>query len=258
MEARRDPLRELREVGPQHHVAQLGLADQDQLQQLVLAGIDVGEHPQLFQRLAVEVLRLVEDQHHPPPVGVFLDQIGLQPREEVDVVLARAGGLVQRHQHPAQQLAAAALGVGDQRHADVVLDLAQQMLQQRRLAGPHLARYERDRRAGQDAVFEDRVRAQMDRPPVHEVRIGQRARTAARADRNARCRCRSCCSWGPFPASPGPSAIGRLMITARGYAPGPRSTSRAESRGAAIALIQPLAVHACACYYIYLSLRCLN
>jgi hypothetical protein len=46
------------------HLAQLGLAHQDQLQKLILVGVDVGEHPQLFEPLDRQVLRLVDDQHH--------------------------------------------------------------------------------------------------------------------------------------------------------------------------------------------------
>ena len=82
MEARDHALGELLELGPLEHRAQLGLADQDDLQQLALVGLEVGQQAQLLEHLGRELLRLVDDEH-----VVLADGVGLQQEvvERVDV-----------------------------------------------------------------------------------------------------------------------------------------------------------------------------
>ena len=63
VEARDHALRQLLELGPREHRAQLGLADQDDLQQLALVGLEVGQQAQLLEHVGREILRLVDDQH---------------------------------------------------------------------------------------------------------------------------------------------------------------------------------------------------
>ena len=62
MEARDHALRELLEFGALEHRAQLGLADEDDLQQLPLVGLEVGQQAQLLEHVGREHLRLVDDQ----------------------------------------------------------------------------------------------------------------------------------------------------------------------------------------------------
>ena len=45
-----------------HHGPKLGLADQKALQQRLIAELEVGEHPQLFDRSRREILSLVDDE----------------------------------------------------------------------------------------------------------------------------------------------------------------------------------------------------
>ena len=65
-----DPLDELAEPWLPQGLAQLGLADQDELQQRLGLAVEVREHPQLLERFRVQVLRLVDDEHGALPVGV--------------------------------------------------------------------------------------------------------------------------------------------------------------------------------------------
>src|SRR5690625_7644998 len=58
----RDALGNLCQLGALENVQQLGLADQDNLHQLVPIGGDVGEHAQLFQGTGGAVLGLVHNQ----------------------------------------------------------------------------------------------------------------------------------------------------------------------------------------------------
>ena len=79
-------LRQLLEFRAREHAAQLGLADQHDLQQLALAGLQVGQQAQLLQHVGRQVLRLVDDQH-----VVLADRVGAQQVlvEPVDVILER-------------------------------------------------------------------------------------------------------------------------------------------------------------------------
>src|SRR5579862_7682453 len=58
-----DALPELAEIPGVQFLAQLGLADQDDLKELSLIGLEVGEEPHLFEELVVEILGLVDEQN---------------------------------------------------------------------------------------------------------------------------------------------------------------------------------------------------
>ena len=93
MEARDHALRQLLEVGPLEHRAQLGLADEDDLQQLPLVGLEVGEQAQLLEHVDRQHLRLVDDED-----VVLADGVGLEQEvvERVDVGLHRRRLAVRR------------------------------------------------------------------------------------------------------------------------------------------------------------------
>lgn len=171
MGRRHHPLGELRHVGAAHHVAQFGLTGENQLQQLVRSRIDVGQHPQLFERLAAEVLRFVENQHHPAPGGVFGDQEALQPVELGDVAFVRADRQPERLQHPLQQLAAAAMGIAHKADGQLGARRFDQVAQQGGLSRPHIAGDQRHRRTGHHPVFQHRPGAAVRRRPVHAARV---------------------------------------------------------------------------------------
>ena len=79
-------MRELAQIIARDHFTQLGLAHQNELHQLILVGIDVGQQPQLFERLNAEVLRLVDDQHHMAALGVFVDGEILERLVQLDII----------------------------------------------------------------------------------------------------------------------------------------------------------------------------
>src|SRR5699024_4221402 len=62
--ARRDPLRQLSKLRPRQQIAQLGLADEKDLQQLVGGRLQIGQQSDLLEPFAAHVLGLVDDQHH--------------------------------------------------------------------------------------------------------------------------------------------------------------------------------------------------
>ena len=74
MIGRRDALNELFESRLTQLLAQFRLTEQEQLEQDVVLGVDVGQQPDLFERVAVEVLRLVDDEQRLASLGVFGEQ----------------------------------------------------------------------------------------------------------------------------------------------------------------------------------------
>ncbi len=63
MVAHRDALAQLAKAAFVELVAQLGLADERDLQQLALVGLEVRQQPHLLEQLAAQVLRLVDQEH---------------------------------------------------------------------------------------------------------------------------------------------------------------------------------------------------
>ena len=142
------PLRELFQVLAREHGAQLGLADQDDLQQLALARLEVGEQAQLLQHVGRQVLRLVDDEHVVAPGGVGAQQEVVQ---RIEVVLHRGRLLVAaRHgdvelvADRLQQLDHRELGIEDVGDVAVGRDLLQEQAAHRGLAGADLARQQHE------------------------------------------------------------------------------------------------------------------
>jgi hypothetical protein len=65
-------------VGPGQQGVKLRLTHQDDLQQFLLGGFEVGEQTNLLQHLAVEAVRLVHDQHRAPAFRMVLEQEGIE------------------------------------------------------------------------------------------------------------------------------------------------------------------------------------
>ena len=88
-----DALRELPQLDAAQQLAQLGLADQDDLQQLLRFGFEVGQQAHLLEHFGREVLRFVDHQHDALAFGMRLEQVVAQ---QVDQILEAALG-VRRH-----------------------------------------------------------------------------------------------------------------------------------------------------------------
>ena len=174
VKARNHALGQLLQRGAGHHGAQLGLADEDDLQQLALAGFQVGQEAQLLQHVGRQVLRLVNDQHRVAPGAMRREQRGI---ERVDVILDRFHpghrGLVRHAKfvaNGAQQLAHRELGVEDVGHIAVRRNLLQKATAHRGLARPHLARQQHKTAARIQAV--QQVRQRLAVPLAHEQVAG--------------------------------------------------------------------------------------
>ena len=68
------PVAHLAQLGQGQQRVQLGLAEEHDLQQLVLGRFQVGQELDLLQRFGRHGLRLVDEHHRAPPLGVALQQ----------------------------------------------------------------------------------------------------------------------------------------------------------------------------------------
>ncbi len=79
---RGDSLGELTEIDPREHGAQLGLSDQEDLQQLVIVRLQVREQTDLLQHLAAQVLRFIDDENGAPTRGVRIEKVPIESIHE--------------------------------------------------------------------------------------------------------------------------------------------------------------------------------
>ena len=68
-------LRQLPQIFPRKQVPKFGLPDQDNLQQFLFRGLQVGQQPHLFEHVAGQVLRLVDDEDDAASFGMSSEQL---------------------------------------------------------------------------------------------------------------------------------------------------------------------------------------
>ena len=143
VEARNHALGQLLQLGTCQHGAQLGLANQHDLQQLARVGFQVGQQTQLFQHISLQVLRLVNDEHTALASRVALQQERVQ---RVNVIFD-GGGCgsngpkcdVELFADGLQQLHNGELGVEDISHMAAGRNLLQKAATDRRLTGANVS-----------------------------------------------------------------------------------------------------------------------
>ena len=79
-----DALRELPQFDALEHVAQFGLADQDDLQELLRGGFEIRQQADLLERFRRQVLCFVDDDDDASAFGVRLQQSLV---EDIDQIL---------------------------------------------------------------------------------------------------------------------------------------------------------------------------
>jgi hypothetical protein len=133
-----DTLFELAQLAAPELVLELGLADQDDLEELARGRLEGGEDADLLEGLDAHLLRLVEYHHH---------RLALLPRGE-EMLVQRGHELALGGTPPvdaevvedgADQLDVREVGVEDERALDVGGQLAQERAAEGGLAGAHVA-----------------------------------------------------------------------------------------------------------------------
>ena len=149
--AHRDALLELHEARMFELLAQLRLAEQENLDELLGLGLEIRDQAHLLQGRERQVLRLVDDEDDVLVLSEHVDQ------ELVDRVEDR-DAMHLRHIQPelprdaVEQLDTGEPRIGDQRRDRVFVELAQQTPTERGLAGPDLAGEDREALPRRDRV----------------------------------------------------------------------------------------------------------
>ena len=144
IKARRNALIQLPELRASQHDRQLGLSGQNNLQQLLFVGLEVGKQSNLLQHLDTEVLRLVDHQHC-APVGAMITQQKLVQGIGEHLQANRAPGVIDIKfiAHRGQQLNGAQGGVENDGDVGAIRQLFKQTAIQRGLPGTHFSRKQR-------------------------------------------------------------------------------------------------------------------
>ena len=153
--------------------AQLRLADQEALQQRMVAELEVRQHAQFLDSARVEVLRLVHDQQRMAPLRRQRGQEGLQRRDQVRLGAAGLRRNAEGGDDRLQQLARLQLGADDLRRQHLLaVQPVEQHAHQRGLARADLAGDDDEALGLRDAVLQ----------------VGQRAAVAAAVEVERRIR----------------------------------------------------------------------
>ena len=176
VKARDHPLRQLLEFRTRQHRAQFGLADQDDLQQLALAGLQVRQQAQLLEHVGRQVLRLVDDEH-----AGLAERVRPQHEivERIEVVLDAGRAVAGARNRDAeffanrlQQLGHAELGVEDVGDVAALRNLLQEAAAHGGLAGADLAAEQHEAAAALQPVQQVRQRFAVALAHEQEARVG--------------------------------------------------------------------------------------
>ena len=86
--AARNALRQLSKIVAGEQFAQLGLANQDDLQQLLSCGFEIGQQTHFFEHLRCKILCLVDNKNGAPAVCMCVKQIPVKRIDQrLDAVL---------------------------------------------------------------------------------------------------------------------------------------------------------------------------
>lgn len=134
-----NPLIELTHVAPFEQRAKFGLADEDNLDELVGLSFEIGEEADLFQHRRIEMLGLVDDQNHRAPFPALPQQKLVEKMKQIPGF----GGRPFDGEFPSnrpQQIEGADAGIEDESEAvAVVVEVFEESPQHRGLAGADLA-----------------------------------------------------------------------------------------------------------------------
>ena len=137
--AQGDPLLELAQSREGQAVPELGLAHQQDLEQLVGRRLEVREESDLLERLGRQVLGLVDDQHGVEPGPASLDQEGVQRDQALSVARAGPRG-AEVLQGILEEIVERKRRVEDEGGGRVAIEPPEQRVDERGLAAADLAR----------------------------------------------------------------------------------------------------------------------
>ncbi len=178
-----DSLSQLPQPGSGEVAIQLGLARQDDLEELAVADLEVREETDLLEDLVSQVLGLIDDEERRGMTGMELDEQELV--ERMHHLRAREPGVGDRQllkDHPMKVVAADG-GVGDEERAHRHVQVLEQRPEECRLARPDLAHQADEAPALLHPVDECRQGFPVGAPREEERRVGRdRERLGSQAE----------------------------------------------------------------------------
>jgi len=149
-----DALAELFEVGLGDFVAEFGLADEDDLEEFVGGGFQVGEHAEFFEDFVGEVLGFVDDDDDEAVFGKLLDEELVDGEEHAGFV--GVGGCFDGElvADEADELGGVEVGVADEGDLGVVLEVPEEEVRDEGFAGADFTGEEYEAAALFDGVDE--------------------------------------------------------------------------------------------------------
>ena len=148
-----NPLGELTQLRPGQELLELGLADQDDLEELLPRRLDIRQQTNLLQDRRTQVLGLVDDQDGPTTASVSVEQsMGQGVDQDLEAPGPRWIGDPELVAHSREQLDRCEPGIEDHRDIDVRWQLLQKGAAHRGLSRTDFARQLHDATARADPV----------------------------------------------------------------------------------------------------------
>src|SRR5438445_2833553 len=167
-----DPLLELPHLRQPKLGPELGLPDQQNLEELRGGRFEVREQPNLFERLQREVLRLVEDQDRSLAGPMALDQEVVEGDEALGLRLSGLGD-AEVLEDVFEQSVEGQRRVEDERRGGGAIEPAEEGSEQGRLARTHLSGQQNEPDFVLDSVRELRQGVAMPARQIEKFRIGR-------------------------------------------------------------------------------------
>ncbi len=134
-----DALAELFEVGLGDFFAELGLADEDDLEELFGGGFEIGEHAEFFEDFVGEVLGFINDDDDEAVLGKLVDEELVDAEEHGGLVGGVGDGDGEFVANEADELDGVEVGVADEGDLGVVFEVAQEEVGDEGFAGADFA-----------------------------------------------------------------------------------------------------------------------
>jgi hypothetical protein len=131
-------LAELAQLGPAELVTQLGLAHEEDLDELPPRRLEIREHPHFLEHGGGQVLGLVDDDDDVSPGRCLLQEVVVQRVDHLDPPHARTGQL-EVPEHELQELHEAHGRVEDEDGSDIRPESTEEVTDQGRLPGADLS-----------------------------------------------------------------------------------------------------------------------
>src|SRR5262249_14747302 len=167
-----DALIQLAELPALELLLQLGLADQDDLEQLSRGRLERGQDADLLERVHAHLLGLVEDDHHGLALGAGGEQMLAELSHQLALGSAAPLDPEVVEDHP-DELGIRQMRVEDEGALNLLRQLPQERTAQRRLPRPHVADQSHEALLARDAVEERAQDLVMALGPEQKGRLGR-------------------------------------------------------------------------------------